>query len=81
MSRRQQTLNSQVPPSTSGTGAGVPEDDAMTGLADLVNNINAGSGLEGPSSQGKFETVTIKPKELVCDLLPMEMITKKGIIL
>jgi hypothetical protein len=81
MSRRQQTLNSQVPPSTSGTGAGVPEDDAMTGLVDLVNNIYAGSGLEGPNNQGKFETVTIRPKEIVCDLLPMEMVTKKGIVL
>jgi hypothetical protein len=39
----------------------------------------AGLNLTGPNPT--YEKVTIRPKEIVCDNLPMEMITKKGIIL
>ena len=54
-------------PGTSGNGTG-------------TNSIPmAGLNLTGPNIV--FEKVSIRPKEIVCDSLPMEMITKKGIIL
>ena len=54
-------------PGTSGNGTG-------------TNSIPmAGLNLTGPNIA--FEKVSIRPKEIVCDSLPMEMITKKGIIL
>ncbi len=54
-------------PGTSGNGTG-------------TNSIPmAGLNLTGPNTM--FEKVSIRPKEIVCDSLPMEMITKKGIIL
>jgi len=39
------------------------------------------AGLNLTGFHANFEKVTIRPKEIVCDNLPMEMITKKGIIL
>jgi len=84
MSRRQQTLNTPAPiPTVTGSGASgshSTEDDDMTGLTDLVNSVNTGTGLDKPSGS-KYETVTIRPKEIVCDLLPIEMVTKKGSVL
>jgi hypothetical protein len=41
----------------------------------------AGLNLSGTGSKVPFEKVTIRPKEIVCDSLPMEMLSKKGIIL
>jgi len=41
----------------------------------------AGLNLSGTGSKVPFEKVTIRPKEIVCDSLPIEMLTKKGIIL
>ena len=39
------------------------------------------SGLNLTSPNTPFERVAIKPREIVCDSLPIEMVTKKGIIL
>ena len=52
---------------TSGNGAG-------------TNSIPM-AGLNLTGSNTTFEKVGIRPKEIACDSLPMEMITKKGIIL
>jgi hypothetical protein len=84
MSRRQQTLNTPTPISTvtgsGASGSNSTEDDDMTGLTDLVNAVNTGTGLDRPSGS-KFETVAIQLKEIVCNLLPIEMVTKKGNVL
>jgi hypothetical protein len=53
----------------------------MTGLVDLVNVVNTGSAMDSASGSKKFETVLVKPKEIKFDLLPIEMVTKEGIVL
>jgi len=58
----------------------VDVDDEMGGNTHGAPDLPGTSGLS--TGQGiPFEKVAIKPREIVCDSLPIEMITKKGIIL
>ena len=70
----------------SGNTHGAPDLPGTSGLSNTTSGASgtASALMSGLNLTGQgipFEKVAIKPREIVCDSLPIEMITKKGIIL
>jgi len=75
MSRARQT-NNQHPSGSSQPPPPPPQDPDV--------DMTAGTGPSNGSMAGlgqAFQTIAINPKEIVCDLLTKDMVTKKGIVI